>query len=114
MSFLDNSGLTYFYSKLKGVFIRSVDGVALSSVSSDGNIALNALKTSPQTLSSAEQVQVFANQGWVYDSSSNVLSRTDGIKIGCPSVDIAIGSAEPSAADLREGQIYLKYEADET
>ena len=82
MGFLDNAGLSYFYNKLKTVFARSVNGV---SPDEEGDIQLDVLTISAQTpaLSTAQLAQVHSNIG------------------------IGYGSALPSAADHREGEIFF-------
>lgn len=82
MGFLDSAGLSYFYNKLKTVFIRSVNG---ATPSSDGNVQLDVLTIGAQTpaLSTSQLAQVHSNIG------------------------ISYGSALPSTTGYREGEIFF-------
>lgn len=72
MSFLDNTGLAYFYNKLKGKFIQSVNG---ETVDSHGNVQINQVAlaenlTSPDAAASIDR--------FIYRTSGGSASLASG------------------------------------
>ena len=63
MSFLDNTGLAYFYSKLKEKFIQSVNG----NLPTDGNVIITNVATA-DNLTSSDAIE----------SYDTYISRTSG------------------------------------
>ena len=72
MSFLDNNGLSYFYQKLKGIFVRSVNSKTPDAV---GNIDITNVATADNLTSPDAQGSY---DYFVYRTSGGSASLSSG------------------------------------
>lgn len=72
MSFLDNTGLAYFYNKLKGIFIRSVNGETPDAL---GNVRINEVELAKNLTAPDAQASI---DTFIYRTTGGSASLSSG------------------------------------
>ena len=109
MSFLDTNGLTYFYSKLKEKFIRSVNSITPDT---NGNVVISNVDTANNLTSPDAQ----ASYGeFIYRTSGGTASLTSGeAQIAYVDGNVRIDGRIPESFQFtaQNGIIVSEYSAD--